>query len=68
LQPWPECLSQSAREEHREEREAEKDKYLRRLANEALDIPKPEAEIPALPKILVYTLRLRGTEEQLRRS
>ena len=54
-------------EERREEREEARSEYARSLANEALDIPEPEADVPAPPQILVYTLRIRGTEEQLKK-
>ena len=59
-------VSRNAREERREEREAAKEEQTRNLANEALDLPEPEAEVPAPQKIIEFTLRFRGTEEQLR--
>ncbi|MDR2049693.1 MAG: hypothetical protein LBP69_09600 [Treponema sp.] len=38
---------------------------MNELANQALDIPVPEAETPKKPEIMEFTLRFRGTKEKL---
>jgi hypothetical protein len=62
-----EQVSRNAAEERREERQAVRDERVKSLADEALDIEGPEASgaAAAAPRIVEYTLRFRGTEQQL---
>jgi hypothetical protein len=58
-------VSRNAAEERREERQAARDERVKSLAGEALDIEGPEASGAAAPRLVEYTLRFRGTEQQL---
>jgi hypothetical protein len=62
-----EQVAHNAAEERREEHQAVKDERVKSLADEALDIGEPEASgaAPAAPQLVEYTLRFRGTEQQL---
>jgi len=57
-----EQIARNAAEERREEETAEKQEQMQSLVDEALDMPEPEAQNP---EILEFTLKFRGTKEQL---
>jgi hypothetical protein len=56
-------VARNAAEERREEREADREEKVKDLIDEALDIEEPA--VPAGPEIMEYTLRFKGTKEQL---
>jgi hypothetical protein len=56
----------NAAEERREEYQAAREEKVKSLAGEALDIGGPEtSEAAAASRLIEYTLRFRGTEQQL---
>jgi hypothetical protein len=56
-------VSHNAALERREERTSAREEHIGSLVNEAMDIEKPA--VPAGPEIMEYTLRFKGTKEQL---
>jgi hypothetical protein len=56
-------LVRNAAAERREEQTAAREREIESLANDALEIEEPA--VPAGPKLMEYTLRFKGTEEQL---
>jgi hypothetical protein len=56
-------VSHNASAERREERASAREDRIGSLVNEAMDIEKPV--VPAGPEIMEYTLRFKGTKEQL---
>jgi hypothetical protein len=56
-------VSQNAAAERREEQAAAREGHIENLVNDAMDIEEPP--VPAGPKIIEYTLRFKGTKEQL---
>ena len=60
-------VSRNAAEERREEHQAAREEKVKSLADEALDIERPKAQgaAAAAPPLMEYTLRFRGTEQQL---
>lgn len=58
-------VAQNAAAERREERQAGREERTQSLAAAALDIEGPAVAAPPQPRIIEYTLRFRGTEQQL---
>jgi hypothetical protein len=58
-----ELVASNAAGERQEERAVAREERVRSLADEALDIEEPA--VPVGPKIMEYTMRFRGTKEQL---
>jgi hypothetical protein len=59
-------VSQNAAEERREEQQAVREERTRDLAAAALDIEEPAIpDAPPKPAIMEFTIRFRGTEQQL---
>ena len=60
-------VSRNAAEERREEHQTAREEKVKSLADEALDIegPKAQGAAAAAPPLMEYTLRFRGTEQQL---
>jgi hypothetical protein len=56
-------INANAREERQEERHAETEKVVESMVNEALGIEEPEVAAP--PELIEYTLRFKGTRENL---
>ncbi|MDR0441849.1 MAG: DUF1351 domain-containing protein [Treponema sp.] len=56
-------VAQNAVNEHKEEQTAAKEEQVKNLVDEALDIPEPAVQ--SQPEIVEYTLRFKGTKEQL---